>query len=113
MRISMSSSINDAPVVFLLGTLAVYYILTALFHPLEFSSIVHGFMYFLTIPSSFVLLTIYSFCNIHVVSWGTREVAKVKSKEEVEKKQKIAEEKKNVSRNGILSMLCFESWCMI
>ena len=107
MEISMSSSINDAPVVFLLGTLAVYYILTALFHPLEFSSIVHGFMYFLTIPSSFVLLTIYSFCNIHVVSWGTREVAKVKSKEKVEKTRKIAEEKKNVSENGILSMLGF------
>ena len=103
-QISMSANISDASVVFLLGMLA-FYVLAALFHPLEFSSVVYGILYFLAIPSSFVLLMIYSFCNIHVVSWGTREVAKKKSKEEIEKENKIAEEKKAASKSGILSML--------
>ena len=103
-QISMSANISDASVVFLLGMLA-FYVLAALFHPLEFSSVVYGILYFLAIPSSFVLLMIYSFCNIHVVSWGTREVAKKKSKEEIEKEKKVAEEKKAASKSGILSML--------
>ena len=33
----------------------------------------HGFLYFLAIPSMSMLLMIYSLGNLHVVSWGTRE----------------------------------------
>ncbi|KAJ8320604.1 hypothetical protein KUTeg_002191 [Tegillarca granosa] len=39
----------------------------------EFFCIIHGFLYFLSIPSMSMLLMIYSLGNLHVVSWGTRE----------------------------------------
>lgn len=35
--------------------------------------IVYGLMYFICIPSGYLLLTIYSLVNMHIVSWGTRE----------------------------------------
>ena len=39
----------------------------------EFFCVLHGFLYFLSIPSMSMLLMIYSLGNLHVVSWGTRE----------------------------------------
>ena len=42
----------------------------------EFWCILHGFLYFLAIPSMSMLLMLYSLCNLHVVSWGTREAPK-------------------------------------
>ena len=41
----------------------------------EFYCILHGALYFLAVPSMSMLLMIYSMCNMHVVSWGTRESA--------------------------------------
>ena len=41
----------------------------------EFYCILHGALYFLAVPSMSMLLIIYSICNMHVVSWGTRESA--------------------------------------
>ena len=43
------------------------------FHMQEFMCVLHGFMYFLAIPSMSMLLMIYSLGNLHVTSWGTRE----------------------------------------
>ncbi|XP_012937132.1 chitin synthase chs-2 [Aplysia californica] len=48
----------------------------ALLHPQEFVCILHGPLYFVSVPSMSVLLIIYSLGNLHVVSWGTREAAK-------------------------------------
>jgi len=42
----------------------------------EFWCILHGFLYFLAIPSMSMLLMLYSIGNLHVVSWGTRETPK-------------------------------------
>ena len=50
------------------------FILAALLHPQEFFCVIHGFLYFLSIPSMYMLLMIYAMTNLHVVSWGTREV---------------------------------------
>lgn len=50
-------------------------------------------MYLLCIPSGYLLLVIYSLCNLHVVSWGTREVAKKKTKLEQAEEAKAAEER--------------------
>ena len=33
----------------------------------------YGFIYFLSIPSMYMLLTIYAVTNLNDVSWGTRE----------------------------------------
>lgn len=42
-------------------------------HPKEIMCLVHGLLYYLMVPSTFIFLTVYYMCNIHVVSWGTRE----------------------------------------
>ncbi|XP_067447606.1 chitin synthase 1 [Thunnus thynnus] len=56
-----------------LVSMAIMYLVTALLHPEEFGMIIYGLMYFICIPSGYLLLTIYSLVNMHIVSWGTRE----------------------------------------
>ncbi|XP_059164038.1 chitin synthase chs-2-like isoform X2 [Physella acuta] len=59
--------------IFLVTVISIF-VATALLHPMEFTCLLHGFLYFLCIPSTSMLLIIYSLANLHVVSWGTREV---------------------------------------
>ncbi|KAM8763421.1 chitin synthase 1 [Acanthopagrus schlegelii] len=59
-----------------LVSMTIMYLVTALLHPEEFGMIVYGLMYFICIPSGYLLLTIYSLVNMHNVSWGTRETNK-------------------------------------
>ncbi|ESO82502.1 hypothetical protein LOTGIDRAFT_91642, partial [Lottia gigantea] len=61
--------------IFLVAVCGLFFI-TSLLHPQEFTCILHGFLYFLSIPSMSMLLMIYSLGNLHVVSWGTRESPK-------------------------------------
>nr|XP_019954494.1 PREDICTED: uncharacterized protein LOC109636909 [Paralichthys olivaceus] len=56
-----------------LVSMTIMYLVTAILHPEEFVMIVYGLMYFICIPSGYLLLTIYSLVNMHVVTWGTRE----------------------------------------
>ncbi|XP_043992616.1 chitin synthase 1 [Gambusia affinis] len=65
-----------------LVSMAIMYMVTAILHPEEFGLIIYGLMYFICIPSGYLLLTIYSLVNMNNVSWGTRE-----SKEEGEQKK--------------------------
>ncbi|XP_076458865.1 chitin synthase chs-2-like [Babylonia areolata] len=58
---------------FLLGVAGVF-VITALLHPMECTALLHGCLYFLSIPSMSMLLLIYSLANLDNVSWGTREV---------------------------------------
>ncbi|XP_065139450.1 chitin synthase chs-2-like [Paramisgurnus dabryanus] len=53
--------------------MVLLYLTTAALHPQEFSLIVYGLLYFLCIPSAYLLLAIYSIVNMNNVSWGTRE----------------------------------------
>lgn len=57
---------------FIIG-LVLMNIITAAFHPKEFHLVVYGLLYFISIPSGYLLLTIYSMVNMNNVSWGTRE----------------------------------------
>lgn len=50
-------------------------IVTALLHPQEFGALICGIVYYITIPSMYMLLQIYSIFNMNDVSWGTRETA--------------------------------------
>ncbi|XP_042343741.1 chitin synthase 1 [Plectropomus leopardus] len=70
-----------------LVSMAIMYAVTALLHPEEFGMIIYGLMYFICIPSGYLLLTIYSLVNMHIVSWGTRESNK--GEEVVKKDQNI------------------------
>ena len=48
---------------------------TGIVHPQEVGALICGFIYYITIPSMYMLLLIYSVFNMNDVSWGTREVA--------------------------------------
>lgn len=50
-------------------------IITGLLHPQEVHALLYGIVYYITIPSMYMLLVIYSIFNMNDVSWGTRENA--------------------------------------
>ncbi|XP_041965271.1 chitin synthase chs-2 [Alosa sapidissima] len=54
-------------------SMVLMYVSAAALHPQEFSLVVYGLLYFLCIPSGYLLLTIYSIVNMNNVTWGTRE----------------------------------------
>ncbi|XP_069036070.1 chitin synthase chs-1-like [Lepisosteus oculatus] len=54
-------------------SLVILNLVTAALHPQEFPLLIHGLLYFISIPSGYLLLTIYSIVNMDNVSWGTRE----------------------------------------
>jgi len=60
----------------------------------------------------YLFLVIYSVFNLNVVSWGTREVPKKKTPEELEAEQKQAEEeaKKTPKKRGIFGWFQSERW---
>ncbi|XP_031170030.1 chitin synthase 1 [Sander lucioperca] len=70
-----------------LVSMAIMYAVTAILHPEEWGMIIYGLMYFICIPSGYLLLTIYSLVNMHIVSWGTRESNKGEG--EVKKNQNL------------------------
>lgn len=65
-------------------SMAAMYLVTAILHPQEFSMIIYGLMYFICIPSGYLLLTIYSLVNMHIVTWGTRETNKEKEQKKTQ-----------------------------
>ncbi|XP_060586790.1 chitin synthase chs-1-like isoform X2 [Ruditapes philippinarum] len=71
--------------VFLMFVAGVF-VISAFIHPQEFWCIIHGFLYFLAIPSMSMILMLYALGNLHVVSWGTRE--NKTAAEQVEQKKK-------------------------
>ncbi|XP_078106768.1 chitin synthase 1 isoform X2 [Sander vitreus] len=70
-----------------LVSMTIMYAVTAILHPEEWGMIIYGLMYFICIPSGYLLLTIYSLVNMHIVSWGTRESSKGEG--EVKKNQNL------------------------
>lgn len=62
-----------SPSSIILFALFFIFTLAALIHPKEFKCVVPGLLYFITLPSAFVLLNIYAVINLNNVSWGTRE----------------------------------------
>ncbi|GFU39413.1 chitin synthase chs-2 [Nephila pilipes] len=75
--------ITSPSAIFILSMTASF-IIAALAHPQEFWCVAHGLVYFLSVPSMYLLLALYSFTNLHVVSWGTREVQTKKTKKQLE-----------------------------
>lgn len=56
-------------------SMSLLYIVTAMLHPKEFHLLIYGLLYIICVPSGYLLMTIYSMANLHVVSWGTRETS--------------------------------------
>ena len=100
------TAVQESPfhpsVIFLAGLVVIFFV-AALFHPREWTCIIYGVLYFLWVPSGFLLLVFYSLCNLHVVSWGTREVPKKKTKKELEEEERKKKEKEEKKKQGWLS----------
>ncbi|XP_030369088.1 chitin synthase chs-2 [Scaptodrosophila lebanonensis] len=56
--------------------------IAGLMHPQEFLALLCGVIYYITIPSMYMLLMIYSVFNMNDVSWGTREAPVIKDDDE-------------------------------
>nr|KAG5696125.1 hypothetical protein BaRGS_026484 [Batillaria attramentaria] len=95
------------PSVLVITVLIMIFVVAGIFHPLELFCLPSGILYLLVIPSGYLLLVIYSLANLHVVSWGTREVPKKKTKKELEEEQKEAEEKakKQQQKKGLFERI--------
>ncbi|KAL1421019.1 hypothetical protein MTO96_004376 [Rhipicephalus appendiculatus] len=49
------------------------FVFAAMVHPQEFQCVAHSLLYFVLVPSMYLILALYSVINLNVVSWGTRE----------------------------------------
>merc|ERR1712142_717169 len=52
-----------------------------------------------------MLLMIYAMTNMHVISWGTREVQQTKSEKEIEEEKRAVEEAKKNKTSRLQSIL--------
>jgi chitin synthase len=55
-------------------------VVAAILHPQEFWCLLAGVVFYVTIPSMYMLLILYAIFNLNNVSWGTREEATKKTK---------------------------------
>lgn len=55
-----------APTSLFLFMVAMSFVIAAILHPLEFGCLPYGIVYYITIPSMYLLLIIYSLMNLHV-----------------------------------------------
>ncbi|KAG0723346.1 Chitin synthase chs-2 [Chionoecetes opilio] len=99
----------DTPSAMFFIATAASFILTGLAHPKEIACLPAGLIYYLLVPSMYLLLQIYSCFNLNNVSWGTREVStkqKKKTREQMEEERKTLEEaKKAKKKEGFLGFL--------
>ncbi|XP_052747041.1 chitin synthase chs-2 isoform X2 [Bicyclus anynana] len=84
--------------IFFVATFGIFFF-TAALHPQEIMCLAYLVIYYITIPSMYMLLIIYSLCNLNNVTWGTREVAQKKTLKEMEMEKKASEEAKKKMDN--------------
>ncbi|XP_067686998.1 chitin synthase chs-2-like [Haliotis asinina] len=83
--------------IFLTGVAGIF-VISALLHLQEFTCLFHGVLYFLLIPSTTLLMVIYSLVNLNDVSWGTRDSGESTNvQKNDEPKKKMATSKKLLS----------------
>jgi chitin synthase len=89
---------------FFIGMCSLF-VIAAVIHPQEFLCLLPAVIYLLTIPSMYLLLTIYSIINLNIVSWGTREVKTKLTAKEKEAQELYELENKGKKKKGFLSRL--------
>ncbi|VEN49053.1 unnamed protein product [Callosobruchus maculatus] len=94
---------------------ALEFIITALLHPQEFYCLKYGVIYYVTVPSMYMLLVIYSVFNMNSVSWGTRDTTVVDDdppenadKDKDKKDTTGAKVKKHLNKFQAFFRSCFE-----
>ncbi|KAF4529725.1 hypothetical protein B566_EDAN015354 [Ephemera danica] len=76
-------------------------VVTALLHPIEIGCLPFGVVYYITVPSMYMLLIIYSLFNLNNVSWGTRENPQAqKTQEELTREAEEAARTKDKKKEG-------------
>jgi chitin synthase len=75
----VDGSWKTTAVLFLL-IMAIIFFLTAICHPFEIGCVRPCFLFFLCIPTSYILVIIYSLTNMNQATWGTRDNVYVPSK---------------------------------
>ncbi|XP_069120489.1 chitin synthase chs-2-like isoform X3 [Argopecten irradians] len=107
------------PSVIFLAGLVIIFLFAGILHPMDLGCLLFGALYFIGLPMGFLLLVMYSLCNLHVVSWGTREVSTVnKTKKELEEEAEQARQKELEKSKGFISRFLpgvnlgeiFEEW---
>lgn len=91
------------------------FVVAAILHPQEFACVIPLFIYMLLIPSMYLLLTIYSVTNMHIVSWGTREVksklsAKELAQQKADEEAAAREAAAKKAKKGIFGKLDFSQY---
>lgn len=49
------------------------FIVCGVLHPGELITLLQGLVYYVAIPTMYMILMLYAVCNLNVISWGTRE----------------------------------------
>ncbi|XP_045184960.2 uncharacterized protein LOC123542969 isoform X2 [Mercenaria mercenaria] len=70
----ISDKIKFSTTTLYIGVMAAIFLLAGMLHLSEFVYLLHGVWYLLCLPAGYLILMIYSICNITDRSWGTREV---------------------------------------
>lgn len=65
-----------APSSLLFFIVAIQLTVAGLLHPQEVTCLLCGIIYYITVPSMYMLLIIFSVFNVHNVTWGTRDTKK-------------------------------------
>ncbi|XP_076465330.1 chitin synthase chs-2-like [Babylonia areolata] len=99
---AIDGSVTSPNVLFLFTIILIFSVSGAM-HPKEMYCILPGILYLILIPAGYMVLTIYFLCNLHIVSWGTRETHAPTPSQQQEA-EKTAQKKKK-KKGGILGWL--------
>ena len=104
----VSDGFLDPSLIFL-TVMSGSFIFAGIMHPYEFTCLLYGIIYYLCIPSGYLVLIIFAFSNLQDISWGTRDVPKKKTKAQLEEEKKKEEEKLKKKKRGWFSFLNIDS----
>lgn len=93
-----------SPSLLFLVVISASFFFAGIIHPYEFTALTHGVLFFLCIPAGYLIIIIYSLCNLHVVSWGTREAMKRKIRSDQSKLIKPSDKELH-KKQGLLAYL--------
>ena len=86
------------------------FIVAAVFHPQEWTDLFCCVIYVATIPSMYLLLTIYAVFNMNDISWGTREIHTKIDTQKMKRQADDAERKEGIFYS-LLYCLCLQWFC--
>ncbi|XP_013777931.1 uncharacterized protein LOC106462542 [Limulus polyphemus] len=114
--IQMKEDGIGSPSAIFLIALTLSFVIAALIHPQEISCVFYGILYFICIPSMYLLLTVYFLINLNNVNWGTRDDQSSKAEQEKTKEKThslCGKRTENEEDGGIMCGLANVFKCML